>query len=187
MTAGELRDQIWTTLMKERVVSYPLPPYGHHPNFKGASKAAALLLSELLTQQQIRVGQTVLCYPDYVLKGLRKKLLESGIHVVVPAQHGDSYRRLESGKVNASKASSIAGAEKVGEKLTELPELDFAFMACVAVSQKGDLLDKGYGFHLPNLALSSATIVHSLQVVDEIPEARLSVGYYATPEKVYKV
>ena len=148
MTSGELRDHIWKTLMKEKAVSYPLPCFGHHPNFKGASKAASVLLEYLITQNKIKAGQSVLCYPDYVLKPLRKGLLEAGLNVVVPAQHGTDYRFLESGKVNPSKASSIAGAEKEGQKMATLPDLHFAFIACVAVTKKGHILDKGYGFHL---------------------------------------
>jgi 5-formyltetrahydrofolate cyclo-ligase len=187
MTPGELRDHVWTTLMQEKAVSYPLPCFGHHPNFKGASRAAAVLLEHLLKEQKVKPGDTVLCYPDYVLKGLRKKLLEAGIHVVVPAQHGNSYRLLKSGEVNPGKVSSISGAEKAGISLSELPEVDFAFIACVAVSQKGHILEKGYGFRLPDLSLSSATIAHSLQVVNEIPEAVLQVAYFAIPEKSLKV
>jgi 5-formyltetrahydrofolate cyclo-ligase len=187
MTPGEHRDHIWTMLMKEKAVSYPLPCFGHHPNFKGASKAAGLLLEALLAERLIHAGQTVLCYPDYVLKGLRKKLLETAVNVVVPAQHGDSYRFLEASKVNPSRVSSIAGAEEAGVKLSELPELSFAFIACVVLSQKGHALDKGYGFRLPNLTLPSATLVHPLQMVDEISEPSFKVSHYATPEKVFKV
>jgi 5-formyltetrahydrofolate cyclo-ligase len=184
MTAGEVRDQIWTTLMKAREVSYPLPPYGHHPNFKGASKAAGLLLEYLFAQNHLKAGQTVLCYPDYVLKSVRKGLLEHGVNVIVPAQHGNNYRLLESAKVNPVKASSIAGAEKAGEDLSELPEVVMVFVACVGVSKKGHILDKGYGFTLPNLALPSVTIAHPLQIVEELPEAGLHVYCYATPDDV---
>ncbi|MFD1731551.1 hypothetical protein ACFSC4_11565 [Deinococcus malanensis] len=35
VTPGAWREQVWTTLMRERQCSYPLPPHGHHPNFKG--------------------------------------------------------------------------------------------------------------------------------------------------------
>jgi 5-formyltetrahydrofolate cyclo-ligase len=187
MTPGELRDHIWTSLMKEHAVSYPLPCFGHHPNFKGASKAAGVLLEYLLKEQKIKPGDTVLCYPDYVLKGLRKSLLEAGLNVVVPAQHGDTYRLLKVDEVNPSKVSSISGAEKSGERLSELPAVSFAFIACVAVSQEGHILEKGYGFRLPDLALSSTTIAHPLQVVDEVPEAILKVSCFATSEKVFKM
>jgi 5-formyltetrahydrofolate cyclo-ligase len=187
MTQGELRDQIWKTLMKERAVSYPLPPYGHHPNFKGSSKAAEVLLEYLFANNDLTAGQAVVCYPDYVLKSLRKGLLERGVNVIVPAQHGDSYKFLDSASVNPAKVSSIAGAEKVGQTLTVLPPVAIAFLACVAVSKQGDVLHKGFGFRLPELPLTtrSVTIAHPLQVVPEISESEARVMCYATPEQLF--
>lgn len=173
--------------MKAHAVSYPLPCFGHHPNFKGAAKAATLLLELLLTAGRIKPGQTVLCYPDYVLKGLRKGLLEAGLNVIVPAQHGGSYRLLESASVHPAKASSIRGAEIWGQSLEVLPQLHFAFVACVAMSFKGETLDKGYGYRLPDLPLTIATIVHPLQILESCPEVSRQVAFYATSELAVKV
>lgn len=169
--------------MRRRQVGYPLPPHGHHPNFTGAGKAAALLLEALFGRGALHPGDTVLCYPDLVLKGLRKRLLEAGVHVVVPAKHGERYRLLRSGVVNAGKASSIAGAEREGEDIAALPDVCFTFVACVAVSPQGDVLTKGYGFALPEgaHALPSATVVHPLQVVVGLEADAPSVTLYATP------
>lgn len=186
---GALRDWVWRTLARARQVGYPLPPHGHHPNFTGAAGAAAKLLGVLLTSRRLAPGAVVLSYPDMVLKPLRKRLLEAGVHVVVPAQHGPRYRLLRSGVVAPGRASSIAGAEREGELIAALPPLTFAFVACVAVSRSGAVLSKGYGFTLPAeaLGLPSATLVHPLQVVPELQPDVPPVFLFATPEGVTEV
>lgn len=185
---GVVRDWVWAELSRLRLVGYPLPPHGHHPNFTGSGEAATLLLEHLLGTRALNPGDTVLCYPDMVLKGLRKRLLEAGVSVVVPAQHGECYRLLRSGAVNAGRASSIAGAEREGEDVGRVPEVTFTFAACVAVSPTGDVLTKGYGFALPPevLALPSATLVHPLMVVGLEADAP-PVGLFATPSRVLEV
>lgn len=177
--------------MQRRQVGYPLPPHGHHPNFTGAGKAATLLVQDLLGRRALNPGDTVLCYPDLVLKPLRKRLLEAGVHIVVPAQHGEHYRLLRSGVVDAGKASSIAGAEREGEDVADLspvlPAVRFTFVACVAVTLRGEVLTKGYGFALPESVwdLPSATVVHPLQVVGGLEADAPGVASFATPNMLY--
>jgi 5-formyltetrahydrofolate cyclo-ligase len=182
---GDLRDEIWTNLIKEHVAAYPLPPYGHNPNFKGSGEAAALLIENVIAQSFLKAGDTVLSYPDYVLKALRKGLLEAGIHIIVPAKFGKAYKLLTSGKVDSEEGSSISGAEKVGVTIKDLPELKMTFVACVALTKEGFYIDKGYGFHLPEsvLSLPSATIAHPLQIVGGLDQGQ-QVRLYATPEKI---
>ncbi len=185
-TPGEVREHVWVALQKAGAVAYPAPAFGHHPNFRGASQAAKLLLPELFSEKFFKPGDTVLSYPDYVLKPLRKGLLEGGVSVVVPAQHGDDYRLLTSGEVAPAKASSIAGAEKVGEPVTELPPCRAALVACVAVSALGRGLGKGYGFGLPGQArgLPLFTLAHPLQVLATVPEPEHTLTAFATPTAV---
>ena len=182
---GEVREAVWTEMMRARALAFPYPPFGHHPNFKGASRAAALLLPELFERTLLRPGGTVLSYPDYVLKGLRKGLLETGINVVVPAKHGSDYRFLDASLVRAARASSIAGAEKEGERITTLPEVQLALLACVAVDERGGALTKGYGFTFPEgLSVPVVTLVHKLQVLKTLPQVQWQVSAFATPEEV---
>jgi 5-formyltetrahydrofolate cyclo-ligase len=185
MKLGDIRDEIWTNLIKEHAAAYPLPPYGHNPNFKGSGEAATLLIEKIIAKGFVKAGDTVLSYPDYVLKALRKGLLEAGINVVVPAKFGKNYKLLTAGKVDSEEGSSISGAEKAGVTIKDLPELTMTFVACVAITEKGFYIDKGYGFHLPESVqgLPSATIVHLLQVVKEL-ESKTKVRLFATPEKV---
>ncbi len=184
---GAVRDFVWRELSRQRQVGYPLPPHGHHPNFTGAAKAATLLLAHLLEVQTLTPGDTVLAYPDMVLKPLRKRLLEAGISVVVPAQHSEHYRLLKSGVVNPVKASSIAGAEREGGLVT-LPEVSFVFVACVAISSAGEVLTKGYGFAPPQevSGLPSATVVHPLQIIPGLVPDAPPVTLFATPTEVFK-
>ncbi len=183
ISVGAVRDEVWTNLIKENAAAYPLPPYGHNPNFRGSGEAAALLIEKLITTSLVKSGDTILSYPDDVLKALRKGLLDAGIHVVVPAKFGKGYRLLNADIIDAGEGSSISGAEKVGVAIKDLPNLTMTFVACVAMTSAGNYIDKGYGFHVPEsvLALPSATIVHPLQIVEE-PLAERCVGWYATPE-----
>lgn len=182
---GAVRDRVWAELSRQRQVGYPLPPHGHHPNFTGAAVAATLLLKRLLETRTLTPGDTVLSYPDMVLKPLRKRLLEAGVNVVVPAQHGEHYRLLKSGAVDPKRASSIAGAEREGV-LGALPDVTFVFVACVAVSRTGDVLTKGYGFAPPPkvFGLPSATVAHPLQVMARLEADAPAVTLFATPLEV---
>jgi 5-formyltetrahydrofolate cyclo-ligase len=184
MKPGEIRDHIWTTLSQYHVAAYPLPPYGHHPNFSGAGEAAQRLLDYLLNEAIIAKGQTALCYPDYVLKPVRKGLLEQGIRVIVPAKYGKGFRLLEPENVNLNQASSIAGAEKEGLLIKTLPAIDITFIACVALAASGQVLSKGYGFTLPDhLNVPTATIIHPMQQVSHL-ETDFHVQIWATPDEV---
>lgn len=186
-TVGEIREHVWTAIMRARAGAYPLPVHGHHPNFRGAATAAERLDEHL--GAHFPPGVTALSFPDYVLRPVRRRLLERGVHLVVPAKYGSGYRLLESGAVPAARASSIAGAERYGAALERLPPVQLAVIACVALTRGGAYLRKGYGFRLPPLPSGTlcATIVHPLQIVPDIaePDGRLAV--YATAEEVVLV
>ena len=172
-------------MLKERALVYPIPANGHNPNFKGAGKAAKLLVEELFAIGKIKAGDTVLSYPDYVLRPVRKLLLEKGVVVIVPAKY-KGYRRLDGGEVNAWIGSSIAGAEKEGELISQLPNPVMAFVSLVAIDQSGAGISKGYGFSLPPdlKGIYKAAIVHPIQILDKLPEAELNLTIYAQPQKV---
>jgi 5-formyltetrahydrofolate cyclo-ligase len=188
MTAGELREQVYIDLLRARAVAYPNPPFGHHPNFRGAAQATSHLL-DYLCRAQVLEGATVLAYPDYVLRPVRKGLLERGVHVVVPAKYGGGYRFLESGRADPEKGSSIKGAETEGEWLDELPPVSTCFVACVALAETGAWLGKGYGFTLPRHAAGrpAYAIAHPLMVVGTVPETDGVLAGYATPERVFRM
>ena len=113
--------------------------------------------------------------------------MDAGVNIVVPAKYGGGYRLLNAQKVPAKGGSSIAGAERHGELTTALPKLRMAFLACVAVSEQGEVLDKGYGFRLPEelSTLPKATLAHPLQRFKTLPEQTNSVRFHATPAEVW--
>ena len=186
MTAGKLRQEVYKKLMKERVLAYPYPPFGHHPNFIGAAKAAKNFLEYSLKARLLKPGDTAYAFPDYVLRPLRRDLLETGIHVIVPAKYGNGFRLLDANKVNPKKAASIAGAEKEGELIKAPSSVKLCVIACVALTKDGKVLSKGYGPKIPD-ALEDhfhATLVHPLQIVDKFTGDSSGVELFATPEKV---
>ena len=201
---GDVRSRVWSALMEAQVALFPYPPFGHHPNFKGADAAASLLLEHLL-KNTVAPGQTALCYPDYVLKPVRKGLLSAGVNVIVPDKYGKGYRYLVAGQVKASKGSSISGAQKEGVALDTLPDIDILFSACVALDANGRTLSKGYGFPITkgqvkapvkedtvakdtvdkgvDKLVSKATVVHPLQIT-QLSKHDGKVDVYATPDAV---
>lgn len=195
MTAGELRERVWGDLMRHHAAAYPLPAHGHNPNFRGAGEAAARLAEALLAPgaraPRLRPGDAVLAAPDYVLKPLRRALLDLGVHLWVPARYGDGYRLLRAGAVPSARAASIAGAERHGEPQPALPDpaaLRCCLVACVVVHPGGGYLTKGYGFRPPDAAaaLPRAALVHPRMIHPERfePEGRLQL--YATPDEVHR-
>jgi len=183
-SAGAIRERIWASLMRARVAVYPLPCRGHHPNFRGAGVAAAKLASYLLADGWLGPGDTVLSYPDYVLRPLRRELLKSGVSVVVPSQYRRHWLLLQPDLVEAKQAATIRGAERQGQALTELPPVRLALVACVAFDLAGRALDKGYGFKLPAIKVPAVALAHPLQQIEAVPEANLHLNLVATPEKV---
>lgn len=179
--------------MRSHYAAYPLPPTGHHPNFRGATEAAERLITQLEFQNQLKNVTSVLCYPDYVLKPVRRILLEKGFNVVVPSKYGKKYRFLDAKTVSATKSSSISGAEKEGILLKSLPETELAVVSCVALTRSGDLLSKGYGFKLPEgLGIPVVSIAHPVQVLNSFSEmdrrvAHIKINFFATPEDAYKI
>ena len=184
-SAGAIRVRIWASLMRARAAVYPLPCRGHHPNFRGAGEAAARLADYLLVQRWLKPGDTVLSYPDYVLKPLRRDLLERGVSVVVPSQYRHHWLLLEPGRVEPKQAATIRGAERQGKAVPELPTVRLALVACVAFDLAGRALDKGYGFTLPAIKAPTAALAHPLQQVEAVSEANLQLNLVATPEKVW--
>ena len=191
LTAGELREQVYVELLRAGAVAYPNPPFGHHPNFRGAGEAAEQLLDYLFAAR-LRPGMTVLSYPDYVLRPLRQGLLKRGVHVIVPAKYGKGYRLLESGRVDPGKGSSIAGAEQEGQWLGTLPApggIAACFVACVALSRRGQWLGKGYGFRLPGELRKRPcyALAHPLMLRGALPEAEGELAAFATPVELVLV
>ncbi|MFC4426507.1 5-formyltetrahydrofolate cyclo-ligase [Deinococcus navajonensis] len=178
-SAGAWRERVWTTLMRERQCSYPLPPHGHHPNFRGARKAAA----QLLAHPEVAPLRTLVVGPERVLYPLRQLALRGGVRLYVPHPHkaGWYWRVTEP-------AAARLGALAAHGELAAFPEgAQAAVLGSVAVDSSGGRLGKGYGWAARGLGLGipEYTLAHTLMFAGQLPcppDSR--VALIALPGKV---
>ncbi len=180
MTAGELREQIWSELVRQNAAAYPLPPHGHNPNFKGARAAAKHLIKHplLLGHTTILVGM------EAVLLPLRGMLLEAGYVLIVPHRtKKNTYWKLE----GVDKAAARIENFQVFGINTSLEAVEVAVIASVVLDVSGARLSKGFGFSAKGAPVDvpTLTLVHSQMIVPALEVAADSrVQGYATPEKL---
>lgn len=119
LSAGAFRDSRWDRLAATRVVKYPLPPHGYHPNFVRSRNAAR----HLLAHPEVAGLRVLIVGPERVLLPLRELALEAGVTLYVPYQKKEGwYWRLQ----------GPAGAQA-------------AVLACVAADRRGGRVGKGSG------------------------------------------
>ncbi|AFZ67931.1 5-formyltetrahydrofolate cyclo-ligase [Deinococcus peraridilitoris] len=178
---GQLRDEIWGTLMRARAVGYPLPPHGHHPNFTGATDATRALLGH----PTLGALRTLIVGPERVLYTLRKLALQQGKVLYVPDQRREGwYVRLE----HQPKGAELKHMSKLGEPRLHPEDAQGVVLACVAVDQTGARLSKGFGWGAAGLKLGlpEFTLAHPLMLREELPcVADSRVELIATPGKVW--
>ncbi len=139
------REQTWQQLMDAKAGSFPFPLKGRIPNFKGAKKAAAILVDTPEWQN----AQTVKINPDTPQQPLRKKALVEGKTLLVPTPRlKEGFLLLTDLQDQAKEASSIKGAQKYGKpaSINNIPQIDFVVSGAVALSKQGDRLGKGHGY-----------------------------------------
>ncbi|MFC4638731.1 5-formyltetrahydrofolate cyclo-ligase [Deinococcus hohokamensis] len=178
-TAGAWREQVWNALLHARQCSYPLPPHGHHPNFRGARKAAA----HLLAHPEVAPLRTLVVGPERALYPLRQLALRAGITLYVPHPHkaGWYWRVTEP-------AGARLSALNVHGELARQPEgAQAAVLGSVAVDASGGRLGKGYGWGARGLGLGvpEYTLAHPLMLAAALPcppDSR--VALIALPEGV---
>jgi 5-formyltetrahydrofolate cyclo-ligase len=179
---GELRERIWSALVKQNAAAYPLPPHGHNPNFKGSSTAAKkLILHPLWTTSSV-----ILTGMEAALGGLRALALEQKKILIVPHRtKAGSYWRLE----NAPKAAAkLPNMPIYGMAITSLEGVQLAVLASVIVDKTGQRLSKGFGFgaHGPPVQVPVLTIAHQLMLLEKLPfEADSTVAGFATPNQLF--
>jgi 5-formyltetrahydrofolate cyclo-ligase len=179
---GELRERIWSALVKQNVAAYPMPPHGHNPNFKGSSTAA----KKLATHPLWIASSVILTGMEAALGGLRALALEQHKVLIVPHRtKTGSYWRLE----NAPKAAAkLPNMPIYGTAITSLEGVQLAILASVIVDTSGQRLSKGFGFgaHGPPVQVPVLTIAHPLMLLEQLPfEADSRVAGFATPNKLY--
>ena len=173
-TAGELRERIWSDLVRLNACAFPIPPHGHNPNFKGARGAAQnLMLHPLLADSRV-----VLVGMEAALLAVREEVLLSGKTLIVPHRtKAGTYWRLE-GAVKA--AAKIPNFSVYGTP-TMLEDVEVCVLASVAVDARGMRLSKGFGFGARGAPVDAPalTVAHKLMVRDElgVPADSRVVGY----------
>jgi 5-formyltetrahydrofolate cyclo-ligase len=182
LTAGELRERVWSELVRQNVAAYPLPPHGHNPNFKGARAAGnKLLLHPLLAASTI-----VLIGMDGVLGPLREALLERGKTIIVPHRtKAGSYWRVTDVPKAAAKLPNLP---IYGQATSSLDDVQVAVLASVIVTESGGRLSKGYGWGSAGspVRMPALTLAHPLMVFKSLEiEMESHVVGFATPEKLF--
>jgi 5-formyltetrahydrofolate cyclo-ligase len=179
---GELRERIWSELVKQNAAAYPLPPHGHNPNFKGASTAA-----KHLALHPLWIGATtILTGMEAALGGVRALALEHKKILIVPHRtKTGTYWQLE----NAPKAAAkLPNMPVYGTAISSLEGVQLAVLASVVVDKQGKRLSKGFGFgaHGAALGVPVLGIAHQLMLLEQLPfEADSSLVGLATPKKLY--
>ncbi|THF85887.1 5-formyltetrahydrofolate cyclo-ligase [Deinococcus sp. KSM4-11] len=182
VTAGAYREQVWTALLRAHACGYPLPPHGHHPNFKGARPAA----QALLTHPDVAALRVLIVGPERALQPLRKLALQAGVILYVPHQKKEGwYWRLTD-----PAGARLSAMPHVGEAVRRPEGAQGAVIACVAVDDAGQRLGKGFGWAARGLKLGlpEFTLAHPLMMTPVLPCAADSrVALIGTPGGVIGV
>jgi 5-formyltetrahydrofolate cyclo-ligase len=193
-----LREEIWRKLEAERVARFPLPCFGHVPNFESSDKAAQNV--RLLTEW--KKAKVVFVNPDLAQQKVREYALLDGKLLVMASpklEHG--YIVVDPTKVRGSErhASTIRGAFSLGKivDLQQMPRPDLIVEGSVAVDLDGNRLGKGGGYGDVEIRtiktefgpMPVVTTVHETQVVQNVPfeEKDEKVSIIVTPKRVIRV
>ncbi len=186
----KIREDVWYLLDKKGVAIFPLPPRGRIPNFKGSDKAC----KRLLDLEEFKNAKCVFSAPDYVLKDARKIVLKEGKKLALATPHMKEFLEISNVR-EIDKAVLIKNFKKYGKNLKS--KVDLFIQGSVAVDLEGNRLGKGSGYgdkeyrflkkkKLINSDCKIVTIVHPLQIVDNVPseEHDVKVNYILTPNKM---
>lgn len=163
VTPGAWREQVWNTLMRESQCSYPLPPHGHHPNFKGARAAAG----HLLRHPDVAALRVLVVGPERALYPLRKLALQSGVTLYVPHQKKAGWYW----RVTDPAGAKLSALPDCGEPALRPDGAQGVVLGSVAVDEQGGRLGKGYGWAARGLHLDlpEFTLAHPLMLSSQLP------------------
>jgi 5-formyltetrahydrofolate cyclo-ligase len=181
LTAGELRERIWSELVRQNAAAYPMPPHGHNPNFKGALAAAKRLMQHPL---MLKSG-VVLVGMEAALGPVRALLLERGVTIIVP--HRTKAGRYWRVKDAPKAAAKLPNLPVYGLETGSLEDAALAVIASTAVTETGMRLSKGFGWSSdgPPVHVPALTVAHSLMVFKSLDlEMDSEVAGFATPERL---
>lgn len=191
----EARQWVWERLREKGVARFPYPIEGRIPNFEHADASAERLLGHLPFDE----ANHVKINPDAPQKHVRRRLLERGVVVYVPTPRlTGGFMRFDPEAIpdeHYEDASMLSRWDAWAEpiELEALPQLDAIVTGSVAVTRAGARCGKGEGYSDLELGILDelghdpvpvATTVHSLQVVDPLPQDDhdMRLSQIATPD-----
>jgi 5-formyltetrahydrofolate cyclo-ligase len=181
VTAGELRERIWSELVRQNVCAYPMPPHGHNPNFKGARAAAR----NLMLHPVLAASRVVLVGMEAALQPVREEILTRGKTLVVPHRtKANAYWGLKDVPKIAAK---IPNFSVYGEP-AKLEGIEACVLASVIVDRTGARLSKGFGFGARGcpVVAPTLTVAHESMVVEKLEvDADSRVIAFSTPRGLY--
>ena len=181
LSAGELREWLWSTLVRTNQAAYPLPPHGHNPNFKGAKAAA----NRLAAHPRFLAARIVLVGMEAALAPVRARVLEERKVLLVPHRtRAGSYWRLEGAPTAAARLDRLP---LFGEETADLSAVDVAVVASVLVDERGARLSKGYGWGHdgPPVPVPALSVAHRAMVLERLEvDADSRLAGFATPERL---
>lgn len=180
---GELRERLWSELVRQNAAAYPMPPHGHNPNFKGAQAAA----KRLMLHPSMPGASVVLVGMEAVLAPVRVLLLERGSTILVP--HRTKAGRYWRVKDAPKAAAKLPNLPVYGLETGSLEDAELAVIASVIVTETGGRWSKGFGWGSdgPPVPVPALTVAHSLMVFKDLnlePDSR--VAGIGTPEGLIK-
>jgi len=198
-TKDEIRKAIWNYLEQQDLARFPRPVYNRIPNFVG-SGIAAEKIKEL---REFKEANVIKVNPDSPQAMVRRIVLETGRTLLMPTPRlRGGFLKVDPSQIGrqaSRKASSIAGAFRIGEKisLSKLPKIDLIVAGSVAVSLDGGRVGKGEGYSELEFGVlrgrgrvgdetKIVTTVHDSQIVERVPVERydIPVDYILTPTRV---
>jgi 5-formyltetrahydrofolate cyclo-ligase len=186
LTAGGLRERIWSELVRQNACAYPIPPHGHNPNFKGSRGAAR----NLMLHPALVASRIVLVGMEAALQPVREEILAQGKTLIVPHRtKAGAYWRLEGVPKAAAKIPNFS----LYGTATNLEGVDACVLASVAVDKHGARLSKGFGFGahgapapLETLGVPTLTVAHEIMTLQTLGvEGDSKVAAFATPKALF--
>lgn len=192
----KLREKIWNLMEKEAIARFPLPSRDRIPNFEGA-EIAAERLKELPEWKKAKI---IIANPDSPQQPARELALREGkVLIMASPRLRQGYWKIKPEKVKGKEkhASTIRGAARLSEKITDLPRPDLIITGCVAVDKNGNRLGKGGGYGDKEIEeirekfgqIPVVTTIHDAQLVEMVPheEQDQKVEIIVTPTQVVRV
>ncbi|MEM2878844.1 MAG: 5-formyltetrahydrofolate cyclo-ligase [Candidatus Hadarchaeales archaeon] len=194
-----IRERVWSEMEAKGVASFPLPPMGRVPNFKGSELAA----SRMRELEEYSSADVIMVNPDAPQLPVRRMALldEKRLLMATPALRAGLVILDPKRMDDPARAATIPGAVKHGKPADlRSVEVDLIVEGSVAVDACGGRVGKGAGWGDLEYAVlresgaadgsvKVVTTVHDIQMIDDpIPMEPhdMPVDLILTPTKIVR-